>query len=129
VALDATKELNAGVPKACRRRACVSDTQALLRELDEAAVGVAHVGGSAPREVARAVDRHARRRQGGGKIVETFDGEGDVVLGGRIAGDGLDGEVDPEHELAELEDRVLLRLLGGSDSEGALVEGGDSGDV
>ena len=67
--------------------------------------------------------------QGGGVVVEAFEGEGDVVVGRWVAGAGLDGDVDPEHELAERGRRRAVRVLGGGDSEDALVEGGDAGDV
>ncbi len=51
---------------------CFRNTR-LLRQLDEAAVGVAHVGGATPREVARPVQRDARRGQRGGVLVEAFE--------------------------------------------------------
>ena len=56
-------------------------------------------------------------------------GEGDVVVRGTVAGGGLDGHVDPEHEFAEQEDRMAGRTLGGRDAEHASVEGGEAIDV
>ena len=64
---------------------CFRNTR-LLRQLDEAAVGVAHVGGATPREVARPVQRDARRGQRGGVLVEAFEGERDVVVRRWVAG-------------------------------------------
>ena len=84
-----------------------------LRQLDEAAVWVAQIGGAAPGEVAWAVDADPSGGERGCVIVEAADGERDVIVGRRVAGRGLDRSVEPEHGLSEREDGPPGRTLRG----------------
>ena len=102
------RKISAVEQKACRIDFVFQKHKAFSRQLDEAAVGVAHVGGAAPREVSRSVDGDACAGHRGSVLFEPRDGEGDMVLGGRVAGRGLDRDVDPEHEVTEREDCVPI---------------------